>query len=176
MLTRPGAESRRGEIESIAPIVAKHRELRTIEAPATIDGGDVLRIGRTLYVGQSTRTNAQAVEQLQSLLKSYDYRVVAVRVDGILHLKSAASTLGDDLILCNPAYVDAASFDTRAVFVDEGEPGAANVLRIGDVLLQSSSFPRTRKILEREGFRVETVDYDELEKAEAGVTCCSIIV
>ena len=176
IITRPGADSRRDEVKSIAPILQKYRELRTIEAPATVDGGDVFRAGKTLFVGQTARTNAAAVEQFREHVAPFGYRVVPVQVDGCLHLKSAATAIDENLIICNADCVDPKVFAPfSTITVERSEAGAGNVLRLGDTLLISASFPRTRKLLETRGFRVEAVEYDELEKAEAGVTCCSVI-
>lgn len=173
--TRPGAPSRRAEVVSVARVLQRHRELRTIEAPGTIDGGDVMRIGRTVYVGQAARSNAAAVEQLRALL-GQGYTVHAVPTCECLHLKSAVTQVADDTLLINPAWVDASTFaQFRLIEVDPAEEHAANALRIGDGIIYPTSFPRTQRKLETCGIALTTVDVSELQKAEGAVTCCSVV-
>src|SRR4051812_30371673 len=177
IVTRPGAESRRGEPEAVARALSPLRPLIRIEAPATIDGGDVLVAGRTVFVGQSSRTNSEAVGQLGRALARFDYRIIEVPVRGCLHLKSAATALDEDTLLINPDWVDADAFGTRRfVRVHRLEPGAANILRIGAKLLYAAAFPRTCDDLVTRGYHVGIVDVSELAKAEGAVTCCSLIV
>jgi dimethylargininase len=135
-----------------------------------------MRIGRDVFVGMSSRTNAEGIEQLRGILGPFGYRVCAVEVRGCLHLKSACTSLGDGEILANRDWLDMnALADYRIVNVAAEEPGAANVLRIGDTVLMPDSFPQTRKIIEAEGLRVLAIDISELMKAEAAVTCSSVI-
>ena len=178
-LTRPGAASRRGETEGVGAALAPYRPLRTISAPATLDGGDVLRIGRTLYVGRCAgggRTNQAGLEQLAGLVAPFGYRVVPVDFSGCLHLKSAVTALADDLVILNPDWVSAAAFvGCDAVLVDPSEPSAANTLRVGDTIVYPAHFPRTLERLGTRGLHIRTVANTELAKAEGGVTCCSLI-
>jgi dimethylargininase len=177
VITRPGAASRRAETASVAPTLGEYRRLDCIRAPGTLDGGDVLVLGRSVYVGLSGRTNADGVRQLAALLASYAYEVAGVELTGCLHLKSAVTGVGDDVVLVNPRWVDTSRFaGARSIAVHPDEPFAANVLRIGDTLVAAASAPRTRERLESAGFRVASVDVSVLAKAEAGVTCCSLIV
>jgi len=177
VITRPGAASRRPETASVAAVLGRYRPLHAITAPATLDGGDVLRIGRRLYVGLTRRTNAHAVEQLRDLLAPLGYTVQGVDVAGCLHLKSAASWLGGDTLLLNPGWVDAGLFAGLACIPVHGdEPHAANVLRIGDTLLCAAACPGTRVRLAQRGFTVRPVAITELAKAEAGITCSSLIL
>jgi dimethylargininase len=176
--TRPGAPSRRAEVASVARVLQRHRELRTIEAPGTIDGGDVMRIGRTVYVGQAARSNAAAVEQLRDLLSAAGpgYTVQAVPTRECLHLKSAVTQVADDTLLINPAWVDASTFTQfRLIEVDPAEEHAANALRIGNGVIYPTCFPRTQRKLEERGIALTTVDVSELQKAEGAVTCCSVV-
>jgi len=176
VLTRPGAPSRRPEVASVADLLCHHRPLLVIEAPATLDGGDVLRMGRTLHVGQSARSNPDGIAQLRELLIPYGYAVEGVLTRGCLHLKSAVTALSDDCVLLQPAWVDRERFaNFRVIEVDPAEPHAANVLRVGDALIMPTSFPRTRQRLLDAGFRVTAVDVSELQKAEGAVTCCSLV-
>lgn len=166
-ITRPGAESRRGETESMAEVLKRYRQVRRVEAPATVDGGDVLRVGDELFAGISQRTNAEGVRQLGAN---------PVHFTGCLHLKSAVTEIGDNTLLVNPNWVDPRQLgDREIVEVDPQEPFGANALRLGRVIIYSASYPRTVRRLEQRGFDVELIDVSELEKAEAGVTCCSVI-
>lgn len=175
--TRPGAPSRRAEVTGVASALAEFRKVFVIQAPATLDGGDVLRLGKHLYVGASSRSDANAVAQLESLLAPFGYRVHAVAIEGCLHLKSAVTQVADDLLLVNPERVDPRAFDGwHGIAVDPAEPDAANALRIGDRLILSASWPRTAARLRQAGIEVRTVAMSEMEKAEGAVTCCSLIV
>ncbi len=177
VITRPGAESRRPETESVAAALRNYRELVFMEPPAILDGGDVLRIGRAVFVGQSSRTNADGFRQLSAALTPFGYSVKAITPRGCLHLKSAVTAFSDDGVVINPEWVDASVFNgMQVITVDPSEPSAANVLRIGDVVLCASAFPRTAQHLRDAGVNVRTVDASELAKAEGALTCCSIIV
>ncbi len=176
VITRPGAESRRPEVESIAQALTPYRQLCRIEAPATLDGGDVLCIGKTLYVGQSGRTNRLAVEQLRSQLAPFGYTVKGVPVGGCLHLKSAVTQVAADTLLINPLWIDRRNFHgMRFVEIDSTEPYAANALLIGEDVIYPSSYPKTRKRLEARGIRLKVIDASETIKAEGAVTCCSLV-
>jgi len=176
LVTRPGAVSRRAETPPVAELLRRYRPVREIEAPATVDGGDVLVAGRTVFIGRSRRTNDAAVSQVVQLLKPHGYVIHAVAVTGCLHLKSAVTALADDRLLINPAWVSRESFPgIDLIEIDPREQSAANVLRIGRELIYADRFPRTRERLERLGFVVYGLQLDELVKAEAAVTCCSLI-
>ncbi len=176
VLTRPGAESRRGEGVSLAKTLARFRPLLWMRAPATLEGGDVMRIGRTLYVGASARTNAAGIAQLADELKSYGYAVKPVEVGGCLHLKSGCCYLGENIVLANRAWIATEALaGLRIMEVAAEEPWAANVLAIGATALMPAGFPATAAIVERLGWKVQTIDITELRKAEAGVTCSSLI-
>lgn len=177
VVTRPGAASRRAETASAAEALAAYRPLARIQAPGTMDGGDVLRVGRRIVVGRSARTNADGIRQLRAIASAYGYEVAAVSVAGCLHLKTAVTQVSDGAVLLNPAWIDADVFAAMdRIDVHPDEPFAANALRVGDAVLFPAAFPRTRERLEARGIAVRTVDADELAKAEAGLTCCSIIV
>ncbi len=176
VITRPGAESRRTEPVAVAVAVAQYRELVTLDAPATLDGGDVIRVGRTLYVGRSSRTNDAGIAQLRRAVSPHGYEVRATDFRGCLHLKSAATAIADDLVLLNSAWVSPAQFaDVGVLHVNVGEPFAANALRVGDRLVYSSEYPRTRELFDALRLEVATVDLSELAKAEGAVTCCSLV-
>ncbi len=178
IITRPGAESRRPETPAVAEALAAYRALHVIEPPGTVDGGDVLVAGRTVYVGCSTRTNDAAFVQIRRILGPLGYAVERTEVRGdCLHLKSAVTVLSDDQLLVNPAWVDAGGFDGfTLVEVAPEEPGAANVLRLADRILVAHAFPRTAERIAALGLRVERVEASELAKAEGALTCCSLIV
>ena len=176
VLARPGAASRRGEIEAIGEALRRHRPLQVLTAPATLDGGDVLRLGRTLFVGIGGRTNEAAVAQLTDAVGPFEYAVRPVPVEGCLHLKSAVTEAAPGVVLVNPASVDAVFFEPyTAIEVDPAEPAAANVLGIGSMVICASAHERTNARLESAGLRLLRLDMSELAKAEAGVTCCSLI-
>ncbi len=176
IILRPGAESRRPETESIAKILAPYRKLFHVEAPARVDGGDILRVGKRIYVGLSTRSDTNAIEQLQDFLQPYGYEVHAVMVTGCLHLKSAVTQVAENTLLINPAWVNKNNFDGMTfIEIDPSESYAANAVLIGETIIYPTSFPKTQKKLDEAGIKMVTVDADELAKAEGAVTCCSLI-
>jgi dimethylargininase len=171
-----GAATRRPETESLARALSAYRPLRFMQAPATLDGGDVMRIGRRIFVGASTRTNAEGIAQLRSALAEFNYEVTAVDVRQCLHLKSGCSYVGRNSILVNREWVDVtrlAGFEL--IDAPESEPGAANGLSIRDVVIVPSAFPQTIALLKARRFTVKAIDVSEFQKAEGGVTCKSII-
>lgn len=177
IMTRPGAESRRPEVAGVALVLEQYRPLAFIEEPGTLDGGDVLAAGRDLYVGVSARTNWAAIDQLAIAVEPFGYTVTAVVVEGCLHLKSAATALPGGRFLVNPEWIDVGVLRGASVItVDPDEPYAANVLAIRDTILVAAAVPATRARLEAAGFRTRAVDVSELAKAEAGLTCCSLII
>jgi dimethylargininase len=176
VITRPGADSRRPESESIARALAPYRKSFSIQAPGTLDGGDVLTVGRMIYVGLTRRSNQAAIDQMQDLLAPYGYTVQGVKVTGCLHLKSAVTQLAADRLLINPAWVDKTNFPGMTfVEVNPTEPYAANALMIGNMVIYPSVFPKTQKRLEQAGVRLVLIDASELAKAEGALTCCSLI-
>jgi dimethylargininase len=171
-----GAESRRGEPDAIAAAVSEYRAIERISLPATIDGGDIVRLGRTLLVGQSSRTNAEGAAALARIGKRYGYRVIPVPVTGCLHLKSACTALPDNRLLANAAWFDrAAVADIATVPIPTDEPHAADVALVGDTVCLASEHPRTARLVESLGFTVRTTPLSEFAKAEGAVTCLSLI-
>jgi dimethylargininase len=176
VITRPGAESRRPETASVAEALKQYRKLFYIKAPGTLDGGDVLQVGKYLYVGLSQRSNQQGIEQLRQILLAFGYTATAVELRNCLHLKSAVTQIADDTLLINRQWVDDKAFgNMRFIDVVPQEPFAANAVRIGKTLLYPAAFPMTRQKLEAQGIDLRTVAASELAKAEGGVTCCSLI-
>jgi dimethylargininase len=177
VLTRPGTPTRRGEVASMATTLGAYRPLRWIQAPGTLDGGDVLRLGRRLYVGLSTRSNREGIAQLGTLLAEWDYTVSAVVLQDCLHLKSAVTQISEHQLLVNPRYVRPDCFGAMdTVSVAPGEPDAANALLIAGAVVYPAHHRATAERLERADARVVRVPAAEIAKAEGGVTCCSVLV
>lgn len=176
LISNMGAPSRRPETKSLAHLLSRYRPLKFLAEPATLDGGDVLRIEREIFVGLSRRTNQDGLAQLRDLLEPYGYHVRPVEVRGCLHLKSACSYLSNGAVLVNRSWIDSEPLlGFELLDVPEEEPAAANALLVNDVVIIPASFPKTRALLERRGVQVRTIDVSELQKAEAGVTCTSLI-
>jgi dimethylargininase len=176
VIARPGAESRRPETATVAAQLAEHRRIVSIEPPGTLDGGDVLVVDREVYVGRSTRTNDSGIEQLRRALETLGFRITAIPVKHCLHLKSAVTRVAQRTLLLNPDWIASDAFaGHRQVTVDPAEPAAANALALGGSILHPSQHRRTRARLEAAGLSVVPVPMTELAKAEAGMTCCSII-
>jgi dimethylargininase len=171
-----GVPSRRGESSVIAKELSRYRELIYISLPATIEGGDVLRVGKRILVGHSKRTNLLGINELARILKPFDYQVTAVDTRGSLHLKSACSAINDETLFVNPNWIETDWLsDFKILRTPVAEPGSANVLRVGETVCVQAGFPRAVELVEGVADRVETIDMSELRKAEAGLTCCSII-
>ncbi len=177
VITSPGTESRRPEIEAVERTVRAIPGLTVerIEVPGTLDGGDVLKADSTVYVGASGRTNAEGIRQLRALLTPHGYSVVAVPVTKAVHLKSTMTALPDGTIIGDPALVDVPSLIPRFLPVPEPE-GVAVVELAPESLLMSSSAPQTAMMLTELGYRVVTVDIGEFEKLEGRVTSLSVRV
>jgi len=177
IITRPGAESRRGELAGLSNSLPPSLTLASIMAPGTLDGGDVLRIGNRVFVGRTARTNDDGIRQLTALLSPLAITVTPIAVTACLHLKSAVTAVGNDLVLLNPAWIDPQLFAAyRVVHTDPGEPSAANALRVHDRVIYSGSHGRTAARLRGAGLQLLTVDVSEVEKAEGAVTCCSVLM
>ena len=175
VITRPGAASRANETSSTAAGLQNHFELHRIER-GHVDGGDVLRIWRTLYVGLSTRTDAEGVAALRELASPLGYEVIQAELRQCLHLKTGATLAGTSVLLYDPHCVDPARFvGVEPLAVAAGETSAANCVRAGDRLILPAGNPRTAELLRKRDFHVVEVDVSELQKAEAGVTCMSLI-
>ncbi|HMF55580.1 MAG TPA: arginine deiminase family protein [Pyrinomonadaceae bacterium] len=171
-----GVSSRRGETMLIERELSRYREIAHISLPATIEGGDVLRIGKKIFIGQSTRTNLEGVEELARILEPCGYRIVHVRTKGSLHLKSACTAIDEETLFVNPEWVELDAFrGFNLIYTPAEEPWSANVLRVGTTVCIQAGFPGAVELIERVVDRVEIIDMSELRKAEAGLTCSSIV-
>jgi dimethylargininase len=171
-----GTEARRAEAASIAQALSKFRKLAYVELPGTVEGGDILQVGRRIFAGLSSRTNAGGIRQLAVILAPYGYEVISVEVTGCLHLKSAVTCLGRNTLLANRPWFDTKPFSAfEWIDVAPQEPHAANALAIYDTVIFPASFTRTRARIEQAGFHVTPLDISELQKAESGLTCSSLL-
>ncbi len=176
IITRPGADSRKPETESIALALAPYRILHPIQAPGTLDGGDVLVVGKHIWVGLATRSNQSAIDQMKAFLEQDGYFVQGIHFSGCLHLKSAVTRVAEDTLLINPAWVDRTNLPgLKFIEVDPSEPYAANALLVGETLVYQPAFPKTCLRLVAAGINPLMVDQSELAKAEGALTCCSLI-
>lgn len=176
VITSMGKVDRRGELSAMAELLGTLGTTASINLPATIEGGDVLRLGRTLYVGVTCRTNRAGIAALAAIVEPFGYTVVPVAVHGCLHLKTCITALTDDTFIHNPAWFDTSAFSSFTLLpVAEAEPFAANVLRVGDKLLLNAAYPRTAEAIARRAYPCWQVDISEFGKAEAGLTCMSLI-
>ena len=176
LLTRPGADSRQAESGSIARALAPYRTLFSILAPGRLDGGDVLTVGKAIYVGLSSRSNQAAVDQMQAFVKPYGYTVRSMQVSGCLHLKSAVTQVAAGTLLVNPAWVDKINFPgMKFIEIDPSEPYAANALMVGGSVIHQPAYPQTNARLKAAGIDPLLVDESELGKAEGALTCCALI-
>jgi len=176
IMLNPGASSRRPEVASVERTLAPYREIFRINPPGTVDGGDILTVGKTVYVGLSSRSTENAIEQIKAILEPNGYQVRGVRVTGCLHLKSAVTQVKGNTLLINPEWVPKDDFPRmKFIEVDPSEPYAANAVLVDGAIIYPSSFPKTQAKLQAAGIRMVIVDADELAKAEGAVTCCSLI-
>lgn len=177
VIARPGAEGRQEETVSVAAALADVAPLSFIREPGTLDGGDVLQMGRDLFVGTGGRTSREGFDQLTAIASRFGYRTTPVDLRGCLHLKTAVTAIDEGTVLINPAYVDRgvfAAFD--AIEADASEPSGANVLAINGRVHAAASSPRTHAAIDGRGYDVDVFDISEFEKAEAGMTCLSLLV
>jgi len=171
-----GTETRRREAPTIASALEPFRKLSHVTLPGTVEGGDILRLDRKLFVGLTARSNAAGLAQLAQIVQPYGYQVLGVPVTGCLHLKSAVTLLGDKTLLANRAWFDASCFHGyQWVDVDPAEAHAGNALALAGTVIFPASFQRTRARIEARGFHVTSIDISELQKAESGLTCSSLI-
>jgi dimethylargininase len=177
VMLRPGPRSRRAEVSGVERVLRRYRPLASIEAPGTVDGGDLLRVGKVIFAGLSSRSNKQGIEQLRNIVADHGYSVTMVETAKCLHLKSAVSAIAPGTLLINPDWVSRSAFGAyELVDVDAQEAHAANALLVGQGVIYPTSFPRTADRLVDRGIELVPVDLSELQKAEGAVTCCSLIL
>ncbi len=176
ILTNPGAVSRKQEVQGLVEVLGPHRPLYFILPSGTLDGGDVLVIGKQIWVGRSSRSNQEGIDQMQAIVEPFGFSVEVIEVAGCLHLKSAVTQVADDTVLLNPQWIDASIFDQfRIIETDPDEPGAANALLIDGVVIFPVEYLVTAMYLAEAGIELLLVDTSEVIKGEGGVTCCSIV-
>lgn len=177
VLCRPGVASRQQETATMAAALARYRVVRTLPPDACLEGGDVMQLGRTLYVGRSGRTNAAGIEALQAHVAAAGYQVEGVDLDGCLHLKTACTFVPPGIVVANPSWVDPRVFHGISVLaVPDDEPFGANTLTLGGVTVVGAAFPVTAERLRQRGVATRTVDLSELAKAEGALTCSSVLL
>jgi len=176
LITRPGAPSRRGEERAVAEALAPHARLQWLGEPATLDGGDCLRLGKRWYVGRSQRTNAAGIASMRSVFEPLGFEVLEVSLGPILHLKCVCSPLGENTLLLAEDTVPPRVFgDARIIMVPAAEAYAANCLSVRDTVLMPTGFPGTRRLIEAEGLQIRELDMSEFRKADGAMTCLSIL-
>ena len=177
IITHPGAESRRAETVSMADTLKEYRELKFIRSPGTADGGDVFTLGKKVFIGHSSRTNMEGIKQFEQILKPFGYKIIPVQVKDCLHLKTAVAFVDEGLLLINPNWLDPKLFpDYHCEPVHPDEPFGANVIIKDNKAMCPLAFPKTEDWLTKKEFEVLTIDQSEFAKAEAGLTCCSVII
>lgn len=175
VVTRPGASQRQGEEKSVARKLTDFRPLKAIAAPGTLDGGDVLIVGREVFVGLSGRTNRAGADQLDRILAPFGYHATPVEIPDGLHLKSSIASLGDRRLLMNAAWSTLSAFSGYAkLLVDPGEAYACNTLAINDHLIMPAGFPQTRALLESLGQPIHEIDATPFRRMDGGLTCLSL--
>ncbi len=175
VIARPGAASRVGEVASIEAVLGEEFELAYLPEEARLEGGDVMRVGDTLFVGQSSRTNHPGLKALAHLIWRDGLIVKAVEVDACLHMQTAVCDLGEARVLVNPRWVESRRLrQLDRIEVDPREPFGANVLRVGRTIVASAAAPYTNDKLAKAGYELRVVELDEFHKAEAGVTCLTL--
>ena len=175
IITNPGAESRRGEVETIASTLVEYRETLHIEAPGTVDGGDVLMVGTDSYIGISDRTSREGAEQAANILEAYRYTCTMVPVLSGLHLKSGVNYVGQNALLLTEAYADLDQFrQYDKIVVNESEGHAANTLLINNSLITPKGFPKTREKLLALDVNIIELDVSEVRKMDGSLTCMSL--
>ena len=175
IITHPGHASRRGEIESIAEELIKHHPIERIEAPGTLDGGDIMQVEDHFYIGLSNRTNNEGAKQLTNFLNKYGYTASTIKVRDILHLKSGINYIGDGIIVMMEALKETkeiASFEK--ILITEEETYASNCLRINNFIITAKGFPNTKRKLLKTPYKIIELDMSEFEKMDGGLSCLSL--
>ena len=175
VITNPGADERKGEAELIVPILAEFRKIERIQAPATIDGGDVLQVGNHFFIGLSQRTNQAGAAQLGRILQDYDYTWTTIGVGAGLHFKSGVNYVGNNTLIVSSEFAaneQLKKFDQ--IVLDQAESYAANTLLVNDHLLIPAGYPKSRKRLETLALKMIVLEVSEVQKMDGGLTCMSL--
>ena len=176
VIANMGAASRGGEVSDVERMVSAFRPVKRIVPPASLDGGDVVQIGKRVFVGHSKRTNARGIAALSNIVEPLGYAVVPVKVDGGLHLTTGCGLINDETVLLNPRWIDATAFKgLRQLHVPEDEPWAANTIRIKDFVCLEEGASRTAEMIRPYAPNIETLDISEFRKAEGSLSCLSLI-
>jgi dimethylargininase len=171
-----GAVSRRGEEAAVARLLQKHKQIHTIDAPGTLEGGDVLTIGKKVYVGLTSRTSREGFEQLKRIAAQQGFETIPVETQNLFHLKSDITCVGEDCVLMRPGRFEDGLFSGyRKIIVHEAEAYAANCLAVNGKVLVSEGYPRTREQIEESGFETIALDMSEFRKGDGSLTCLSKI-
>lgn len=171
-----GAVARRGEVSEVERQLSQFRRIRHIVSPAILDGGDVVQVGKRLFVGLSTRTNARGIAAFSRIVEPFGYTVVPVTVSGGLHLTTGCGVVNDETVLLNPRWIDARAFkNLRQLHVPEEEPWAANTIRVDDAVCLEDGAPRTIDLVQPYADIIETLNISEFRKAEGSLSCLSLI-
>lgn len=175
VITNPGAEARRGEEESIIPVLTEFRRIERIQAPGTVDGGDVLQVGHHFFIGRSERTNQQGAEQLGRILQHYGNTWTTIAVGTGLHLKSSINYVGQNTLLVTPEFSAKEQLEGYdQIVLDNAEAYAANTLLVNEHLLIPAGYPAARRRLETLGLNIIELEVSEVRKMDGGLTCMSL--
>ncbi|MCA9802303.1 MAG: amidinotransferase [Cyanobacteria bacterium HKST-UBA02] len=177
VITSPGHPARVGETGAVRSELEERFAISTIDEPGTLDGGDVLRVGKRFFIGVTERTNKEGARQLQSILEQHGMAVTLIEVRRFLHLKSGVTGLDDDSILCIKEYADHEAFRAiaRKLIVPDSEEYAANCLSLNGTVIIADGFPQTRNIVEKEGLKVIALNTTEFQKMDGALTCLSLL-
>jgi dimethylargininase len=175
VVTRPGADARRGEAAEIEPALRQFKSVVRIEAPGTLDGGDVLIVGKEVFIGLSERTNQEGADQLAALLAPYGYSSFTIPVGAGLHLKSSVNYVGKNFLLLTKSLADRPEFaHFERLVVEDEEEYACNTLWVNDTLLAPAGYPKTRALLAQVGLPIVELETSEVRKMDGGLTCMSL--
>jgi dimethylargininase len=177
VVARPGARARLPEVDAVAATLARYRECAWVEGPGTLDGGDVLVLGQTIYVGRSSRTNDSGIDQLLAAVAPYGYAVLPVEFGGALHLKSVCTALEDETLFLDPRRVDVTQFrECEYLAVPGDEWPAVNTVLVHETVVMAAGYPEAVRLVESTGRAVRAIDISEFAKVEGGVSCKSILM